>query len=85
MRALEAHYGFGVADGDEFVGPNARVGLGVVNQAGIAVGLMRLAVDALDVSGAAAVAVRVHAELVLAAGAADGCVWGRERENSFRK
>lgn len=74
MRALEAHYGLGVAEGDEFVGPDARVGLGVVDQTRIAVGLMRLAVDALHVGGAAAVALRVHTELVLAAGAADGCV-----------
>lgn len=66
MRAFEAYYSLGVAEGDELVGPDARVSLGVVDQTRIAVGLMRLAVDALDVTGAAAIATRVHSELVFA-------------------
>ena len=67
MRALESYYSFGVAEGDEFVRPDARVGLGIVDQARIAVSLKRITVDTFDVSGAATVALRVHTELVLAA------------------
>lgn len=87
VRALEAHYGLGVAEGDEFVGPDTCVSLGVVYQTGIAVGLMRLAVNALHISGAAAVAVRVHAELIFATGAANRCVWGGTivSKRNFRK
>lgn len=71
VRALEADYGFRVAVREHLVGPDARVGLGIVDQTGIAVCLMRITVDALDVRGAATVAVRVHAELVLASRAAN--------------
>lgn len=71
VRALESHYSLGVAEGDELVRPDARVGLGVVDQARVAVSLMRLTVDTLDIIGAAAVAFRIHTELVLAARAAD--------------
>lgn len=66
MRALESYYSLGVAEGDKLVGPDARVSLGVVDQTGVAVGLMRLAVNALDVTGAAAIATWVHSELVFA-------------------
>ena len=76
MRTLEAHYRLGVAEGDELVGPDARVSLGVVDQTRVAVGLMLLAVDALDVTGATAVTVRVHAELILATRTADRRVVG---------
>lgn len=71
VRALEADYGFRIAVREHLVGPDARVGLGIVDQTGIAVCLMRITVDALDVRGAATVAVRVHAELVLASRAAN--------------
>lgn len=71
VRALETHYGLRVAQGDKFVRPDAGVGLGVVDQTGIAMSLMRLAVNAFDVSGAATVALRIHTELILAARAAD--------------
>lgn len=80
VRALEAYYRFRVAQGDELVRPDARVGLGVVGETGIAVGLMRLAVDALDVTGAASVTVRIHAELILAARAADGRVCKKKND-----
>lgn len=76
VRALESHYSLGVAEGDELVRPDARVGLGVVDQARVAVSLMRVSVDTLDVTGAATVAFRVHTELVLAARAADRSVVG---------
>lgn len=71
VRAFESHYSLGVTEGDEFVRPDARVGLGVVDQARVAVSLMRIAMDTLDVIGTATVALRVHTELVLAAWAAD--------------
>jgi len=76
VRALESHYRLGVAEGDEFVRPDARVGLGVVDQARVAVSLLRLTVDTLDVIGAATVALGVHTKLVLAARAADRRVVG---------
>lgn len=78
MRTLEAHYRLGVAEGDELVGPDARVSLGVVDQTWVAMGLMLLAVDALDVTGATAVTVRVHAELILATRTADRRVCKKE-------
>lgn len=71
VRALEAHYGLGITKWYHLVRPDARVRLGVVDQARIAMGLMRIAVDALDVAAAATVAVRIHAELVLATWTAD--------------
>lgn len=71
VRALESHYSLGVAEGDELVRPDARVGLGVVDQARVAVCLKRITVDTLDVTGAATVTLWVHTELVLAARAAD--------------
>lgn len=83
VRALEAYYSLGVAEGDELVGPDARVSLGVVDQTRVAVGLMRLAVDALDVTGAATIATRVHSELVFAAGTADRRVCKKIAVSSF--
>lgn len=71
MRALESNYGFGVAEGDKLVGPDARMRLSVVNQTGVTVRPMLFTVDAFDVRGAAAVAIGIHAELILAARAAD--------------
>lgn len=71
VRALESHYVLRVAEGDELVRPDARVSLGVVDQARVAVSLMRIAVDTFDVTGTATVALGVHTELVLAARAAD--------------
>lgn len=76
VRTLEAYHSLGVAEGDELVGPDARVGLGVVDQTRVTMGLMRLAVDALDVTDAAAIAVRIHAELVFATRTADRRVVG---------
>lgn len=71
VRALESHYSLGVAEGDELVRPDARVGLVVVDQARVARSLMRITVDTFNVIGAATVAVWVHTELVFAARAAD--------------
>lgn len=71
VRALESHYSLGVAEGDEFVRPDTRVGLSIVGQASVAGSLMRVTVDTLDVTGAATVAVWIHTELILAAWAAD--------------
>lgn len=79
MRTLEAYYSLGVAKGDELVGPDARVSLRVVDQTRIALGRMRFAVDALDVTSTAAVAVRVHAELVLAAWTANRRICKKDR------
>lgn len=67
VRALESHYSFGVAERDELVRPDARVGLGVINQTRIAMSLKRITVNTLDVTGAATVALRIHTELILAA------------------
>lgn len=74
VRTLESHYSLGVAVGDELVRPDARVSLGVVDQARVAVSLMWITVDTLDVTGTATVAFRIHTELVLAAWAANRCV-----------
>lgn len=71
MRTLEAYYRLRIAQGDEFVRPDACVGFGIVDETGIAVCLMRLTVDAFDVTGAASVTIRVHTELIFAARAAD--------------
>lgn len=76
VRALEAYYRFRIAQGNEFVRPDARVGFVIVDEAGVTVGPMWLAVDTLDVSGAARVTIRIHAELILAARAADRRVVG---------
>jgi len=76
VRTLESHYSLGVAVGDELVRPDARVSLGIVDQARVAVSLMWITVDTLDVTGTATVAFRIHTELVLAAWAADRRVVG---------
>jgi len=71
VRAFETDYGFRIAIRDELVRPDARVSLSIVNQTRIAMCLMWVTVDALDVRSAATVAIRIHTELVLAARAAD--------------
>lgn len=76
VRALESHYSLGVAEGDELVRPDARVGLGVVDQTRVAVSLKRITVDTFDVTGAATVALRVHTELVFATRAANRRIVG---------
>jgi len=71
VRAFKTDNTFRVAIWDKFVRPDARVSLGIVDQTGVAMRLMRVTMDALDVWGAATVAIWIHTELVLAARAAD--------------
>lgn len=71
--ALEADDGLGVAVGDELIGPDASVALLVVSETRGAGFLMGFAVGAFYVRSAAGVAVRIDAELVLAARSAVRC------------
>lgn len=66
MWTFKAYYSLRVAEGDELVRPDARVSLGIVDQTWVAGGLMWFAINAFDITGATAVAVRIHTELILA-------------------
>lgn len=79
MRTFETYYSLGVAEGDELVGPDARMSLRVVDQTRVALGRMRFAVDAFDVISAAAVTIWVHAELVLATRTANWRICKKDR------
>lgn len=75
VRTFEADYFLRVAVGQQLIGPDATVTLRVVNQSCVAMILIGMAMGTSDVGGAAGVARRVKAELILASRTADRGHW----------